>query len=87
MQRRALLKGLAVIVPTAGGAAAASAAYIRTKGGGLKDKGSEIGAALAGRIDELKTRFEASEERNRKLIRLAIGLAVLSLGLDINALL
>ena len=81
MQRRELLKGLAIGLPSAAGAAAvASAAFIR-------DKGSEAKASLEQRFDDLKARFEESDARNRKLVKVALGAAALSLGLDISALL
>lgn len=81
MQRRAILKGLLVGVPVAAGAAtAASMAYV-------KDKGSETLGSLEKRFDKLKAQFEASDRRNQKLIRIALGAAALSLGVDVSALL
>lgn len=81
MQRRAMLKGLLVSMPVAAGAAAAaSAAYV-------KDKGQDTMTLLESRIDALKTQFEKSEQRNQKLIKLALGAAALSLGIDVSSLL
>jgi hypothetical protein len=81
MQRRAVLKGLVAGMPVAAGAAAAaSAAYV-------KDKGTATLDTLEQRLDELKTRFEEADQRNQKLIRIALGAAALSLGVDVSALL
>lgn len=81
MQRRELLKGLAVGLPAAAGTAAvATAAFVR-------DKTADARSSLEQRFDELKARFEDSDARNRKLIKVALGAAALSLGLDISALL
>ena len=81
MQRRAMLKSLLVGVPLAAGAAAtASTAYIR-------ETGNKTRASLEEKFDELKARFETADDRNRKLIRIALGAAALSLGLDISTLL
>lgn len=81
MQRRAVLKGLLAGMPVAAGAAAAaSAAYVR-------DKGAATLGTLERRVDELKARLEESDQRNRKLIRIALGAAALSLGVDVSALL
>ena len=81
MQRRAVLKGLLAGMPVAAGAAAAaSAAYV-------KDKGAATLGTLERRVDELKARLEESDQRNRKLIKIALGAAALSLGVDVSALL
>jgi hypothetical protein len=81
MQRRAVLKGLLAGMPVAAGAAAAaSAAYV-------KDKGAATLDTLEQRVDELKAQFEESDQRNRKLIKIALGAAALSLGVDVSALL
>ena len=81
MQRRAVLKGLLAGMPVAAGAAAAaSAAYVR-------DKGAATLGTLERRVDELKARLEESDQRNRKLIKIALGAAALSLGVDVSALL
>lgn len=81
MQRRAMLKGLLVGMPIAAGSAAiASASYV-------KDKGRETLGTLEERFDELKARFEESDKRNQKLIKVALGAAALSLGVDVSSLL
>lgn len=81
MQRRAMLKGLLAGMPVAAGAAAAaSAAYV-------KDKGTSTLDTLEQRLDDLKTRLEDADQRNQKLIRIALGAAALSLGVDVSALL
>lgn len=64
----------------AGAAAVASASYV-------KDKGSETLSTLEQRFDELKARFEESDRRNQKLIKIALGAAALSLGVDVSSLL
>ena len=72
---------MAVGIPAAASAAAvASTAFI-------KEIGSDARASLEQRFDELKQRFEESDQRNRKLIKVALGAAALSIGLDISALL
>ena len=81
MQRRELLKGLAVGLPSAAGAAAVASATF------IKDKSGEAKASLEHRFEELKKRFDESEARNKKLVKVAVGAAALSLGLDIGALL
>lgn len=76
-----MLKGILVGMPIAvGTAAAASTAFV-------KDKGTATLETLEQRLDDLKTRFEESDQRNRKLIKVALGAAALSLGVDIGALL
>ena len=81
MLRRTMLKGLLVGIPvTAGGAAVASATF-------LKDKSQQTLESLEQRIDALKQQFESADRRNKKLIRIALGAAALSLGIDVSALL
>lgn len=76
-----MLKGLLVGAPIAAGAAtAASMAYI-------KDRGSNTLGSLEQRFEQLKARFEQSDKRNQKLIKIALGAAALSLGIDVSALL
>ena len=75
-----MLKGLLVGMPIAAGAAAvASATYV-------KDKGRETLGTLEERFDQLKARFEESDKRNQKLIKVALGAAALSLGVDVSSL-
>lgn len=81
MLRRTMLKGLLVGVPvTAGSAAVASATF-------LKDKSQQTIQSVEQRLEELKKQFETADQRNRKLIRIALGAAALSLGVDVSALL
>lgn len=81
MLRRTMLKSLLVGVPvTAGGAAVASATF-------LKDKSQQTIQSVEQRLEELKRQFKAADRRNSKLIRIALGAAALSLGLDVSALL
>jgi len=42
--------------------------------------------ALRAQLDTLKRRFEESDEKNKKLLKAALALAALSLGLDVTAL-
>jgi hypothetical protein len=80
MQRRAILKGLLAGVPVAAAAAtAASASFIR-------EKTEQTRSSLEQRFEELKSRFEQADERNKKMLRLALGAAALSLGIDISSL-
>lgn len=88
MERRAILKGLAVGLPVAAaGAAATSARFIKDKG----DQGfatlEKTVASMQEQLDQLKSRYRESDERNRKLVRVAVGAAALSLGVDLGALL
>jgi hypothetical protein len=53
----------------------------------VKDKGSETLGSLEQRFDQLKARFEESDKRNQKLIKIALAAAALSLGVDVSALL
>jgi hypothetical protein len=76
-----MLKGLLAGVPlTAGAAVASSAAFVR-------DQGQKARESVEQRLEDLKRQFENSEQRNRKLIRIALAGAALSLGLDLSALL
>lgn len=81
MQRRAMLKSLVIGVPAVAGAAAAASTSF------LRDKSQLTLEKLDSQLKELRSRFEDSDERNRKLARLALGAAALSLGIDIGALL
>ena len=81
MQRRALLKGLAVALPAAAGTAAVASVRF------AKETGDQSLEALKGQFNELKSRFEDSDRTNRKLIKAALALAALSLGVDVSALL
>jgi len=81
MQRRALLKGLAVTIPAAAGTAAAASMRF------AKDTGEQSFESLKTQVGELKARFEESDRRNQKLIKAALVLAALSLGVDVSSLL
>lgn len=83
MQRRRFVRALLAGVPVAAGVAAAAA----LKSGDYVKEASETSLeTLRQRIEELKSRFENSDARNRKLVRLALMLAALSLGLDASSL-
>jgi hypothetical protein len=87
MQRREMLKGLLIGMPVAAGAAAAaSAVRVKNSAAYVKDKGQETIASLEQRFNELKDRFEKSEQKNRKIAKLALGAAALSLGIDVSSL-
>lgn len=88
MERRALLKGLAVGLPVAAaGAAATSARFIKDKGDQSIATLEKTMTSMQEQLDELKSRYKASDEKNRKLVRIALGAATLSLGVDLGALL
>jgi hypothetical protein len=75
-----MLQSLLVGVPIAAGAAtAASVAFV-------KDKGTETIGSLEQQFEKLKSQFEESDQRNRKLIKIALCAAALSLGVDVSAL-
>jgi hypothetical protein len=84
MKRRALLRGLLVGLPASAGVAAGAALRSRDYVKGVSEPSL---TALKARIDALKTQLEQRDARNKTLIKLAIGLAALSLGLDASALL
>jgi hypothetical protein len=84
MERRAILRGLLAGIPVSAaavaGAAAKSAAYVRD----TKEQSIE---ACSRRIDALRKRLDESDAATKKLLRTALALSALSLGLDISALL
>jgi hypothetical protein len=84
MERRAILRGLLAGIPAGAaavaGAAAKSGAYVRD----TKEQSIE---ACSRRIDALRKRFDESDAATKKLLRTALALSALSLGLDISALL
>jgi len=85
MHRRALLKGLLTVsVPAAAAAAATAAARTTTTVRETTDASIE---ALRAQIDDLKRRLDRSDAKTRKLMKAAIALAALSLGLDVTAIL
>jgi hypothetical protein len=84
MHRRAVLKGLvAAGVP----AAAAAAALTARTAASVRDTTDASLESLKAQVDALKTRFEESDARSRKLMKAAIALAALSLGIDVTTLL
>lgn len=84
MQRRSVLRGLIVAIPAAAGIAAAAASKSRTY---LADASEVTLETIKAEIDEIKARFEATDAKNRKLIRAAVLLGALSLGVDLSTLL
>ena len=84
MERRAILRGLLAGIPVTAaavaGAAARSGAYVRD----TKDQSVE---ACSRRIDALRKRLDESDGSTKKLLRAALALSALSLGLDVSALL
>ena len=83
MQRRALLKGLAIGLPTVVGTAAAVTMKSAHRAKQTADQTLE---GLSAQIRDLRTQFEQSERSNKKLIKAAVAIAALSLGIDISAL-
>jgi hypothetical protein len=76
-----MLKGLLAGVPLAAGAAVATSASF------VRNQGQKARESVEQRLEDLKRQFEDSEQRNRKLIRIALAGAALSLGFDLSALL
>ena len=84
MDRRAILKGLMIAVPTT----AAAAAGVAVKSGAFARETSEQTlATLSDTVEELKQRFDRSEESTKKTLRVLTALTALSLGIDVSALL
>ena len=84
MERRAILRGLMVAIPTAAaiaaGAAAKSAHYVK--------EASELSLpALKKRVDDLAKRMDRSEASNKKILKVLLILTALSLGVDASLLL
>ena len=84
MDRRALLRGLALGAPVAAaavaGAAVKSTDYIREK----SDQSLET---CKRQIDDLRERMDRSEASTRKALKVVFALTALSLGIDASALL
>lgn len=84
MNRRALLRGLALGAPVAAvavaGAAAKSTDYIREK----SDQSLET---CKRQVDDLRERMDLSEASTRKALKVVFALTALSLGIDASALL
>ncbi len=89
MQRRAFLRRLVQSAPVAAGAAAVAATATKAQTAidpavaSLKS-GMQM---LHSRVREIDERLDGLEDRQRKWVRVAIGAAALSLGLDVSALL
>jgi methanogenic corrinoid protein MtbC1 len=88
LRRRDFLRKLMRSAPVAAGAAAVTATAIKAQ-----DKVDPALASLkAGmqtvhtRVRQLDERLDALEERQRKWVRVAVGAAALSLGIDVGAL-
>ena len=84
MDRRALLRGLALGAPAAAlavaGAAAKSTDYVREK----SDQSLE---ACKRQLDDLRKRVDRSEASTRRALKVVFALTALSLGIDASALL
>ena len=84
MERRALLKGLAVGLPaaaaTVAGAAVKTTQYVR-------DTSDQSLETCKRQLDELRERMDRSETSTKKALKAAFALTALSLGLDVSALL
>ena len=84
MDRRALLRGLALGAPAAAlavaGAAAKSTDYVREK----SDQSLE---ACKRQLDDLRKRMDRSEASARRALKVVFALTALSLGIDASALL
>lgn len=89
IQRRDFLRRLIRSAPVAAGAAAVAATA--TKAQAVTDPALDSLRAsmqtVQSRVRELDQRFEGLEDRQRKWLRVAVGAAALSLGLDVSALL
>ncbi len=84
MERRKFLRGLVAGLPVAAGVAAGVAVKSKDY---VHDASGVTLEALKKRVDELKTQFEETDAKNQKLIKVAIAIAALSLGLDVTAFL
>ena len=84
MDRRALLRGLALGAPAAAlavaGAAAKSTDYVREK----SDQSLE---ACKRQLDDLRKRMDRSEASTKQALKVVFALTALSLGIDASALL
>jgi hypothetical protein len=84
MERRAFVRSLATGLPAVAGFAAGAAIKSRDY---VKDASGPSLEALRKRVDELRERIDAVDASNKKLVKVAIALAGLSLGLDVTTLL
>lgn len=84
MERRTLLRGLAISLPATAagvaGLAARSGAYVR-------DTSEQSVDSCKQQIDALRKRMEESEISTKKMLRTVLALTALSLGMDVSALL
>lgn len=84
MERRALLRGLAVGIP----ATAAAVAGVAVKSGAYVRETSEQSLdACMQQIDALRKRMDESEVSTKKMLKAMLALTALSLGMDVSALL
>ncbi len=84
MQRRALLKGIVRGIPVAAGAAAGAAMHSATAARELADPAVQ---GIKDQLEALSSRLDRNDARTKKLLRVALVAASLSLGLDLTALL
>lgn len=84
MERRALVRGLLVAVPAA--AAVAAGAAVKSTDY-VKETSEQSLAALKKQVEDLTRRMDRSEISNKKMLKAALALAALSLGIDVSALL
>ena len=84
MERRALLRGLMVAIPTAAAMAAGAAARSAQYG----KEASELPLpGLKKRVEDLAKRMDRSEASNKKILKALLILTALSLGIDASLLL
>ena len=88
LKRRDFLRRLMRSAPVAAGAAAVTATAVR-----VHDKADPALASLRAGVESMQTRVRALderldglEERQKKWVRVAVGAAALSLGIDVGAL-
>lgn len=84
MERRQVLRGLMLGVPTAA-SAAAGAAY--ASAGRVREASETSLEALKSRVDALSERLDESEAASKKTVKVLIALTGLSLGFDVSSLL
>ncbi|MGD2168011.1 MAG: hypothetical protein PVF63_07880 [Gammaproteobacteria bacterium] len=88
LQRRVFLRRLLRSAPVAAGAAAvaATAAKAHSAVDPAIDSLRSGMQSLQSRVREIDERLDALEDRQRKWVRVALGAAALSLGIDVSAL-
>lgn len=87
MKRRALIKTLAVGIPSAATITAGIAGLAGRSADYVKETSEHSMEALRKNLDDLRRRIEHVDAKNRKLVRAALALSALSLGLDVTMLL